>query len=57
MPMPIQRLTISAVTPPTCSPLGSPFDPAIASADEAFAIEDEDDEEEEQLDSTAGPST
>lgn len=46
MPMPIQRLTISAATPPACSPLGSPFDPAIASADEAFAVEDEEDEDD-----------
>jgi hypothetical protein len=61
MPMLIQRLTISAATPPACSPLGSPFGPAIASADEAFAVEDEDDddndEDDDQLDLAAAPST
>jgi hypothetical protein len=57
MPKPIQRLTISTATPPACSPLGSPFDPAIASADEAFAIEDDDDEEDDQIDMIAQTST
>jgi len=58
VPMPIQRLTISAAMPPACSPLGSPFDPAIASADEAFAIEDDEDEEAPEHDiHTSGLST
>jgi len=46
--MPFQRLTIAAPARgalPPCSPLGSPFDKAIASADEAFEVEEEEDDD------------